>query len=249
LPYSNCSLQISIPSDMSWGGYWSLLLLLLLLLLCRKPSPFRGHEDAKKNPANDKTAMPETKMGEGNERHTRHDTKDEKNTLVWAFYFNCIRGLTFSRSDSAEPRVRQKTSWGKGSHRWLCLLVLVLVHLVWCRDTTLLVLEFQAFPYRRWISSVVSSPAPRLPASNVIWVPSASHIISHADYPVLFKLCRFICLLKWVHPCNVTAYRNTVSWQCGRDSWPRKVSKVGYAVTLRACSVFCRYLAFASNGW
>jgi hypothetical protein len=48
--------------------------------------------------------------------------------------------------------------------------------------------------------------------------------------------------------CNVTAYRNTVSWQCGRDSWPRNVSKVGYAVMLRACSVRCRYLAFASNG-
>jgi hypothetical protein len=25
-------------------------------------------------------------------------------------------------------------------------------------------------------------------------------------------------LLGWVHTCNVTAYRNTVSWQCGRDS-------------------------------
>jgi len=30
-----------------------------------------------------------------------------------------------------------------------------------------------------------------------------------------------------VHTCNITAYRNTVSWQCGRDSWPRNVSKVG----------------------
>jgi hypothetical protein len=27
--------------------------------------------------------------------------------------------------------------------------------------------------------------------------------------------------------CNVTAYRNAVSWQCGRDSWPRNVSKFG----------------------
>jgi len=26
--------------------------------------------------------------------------------------------------------------------------------------------------------------------------------------------------LRWVHTCKVTAYRNTVSWQCGRDSWP-----------------------------
>jgi hypothetical protein len=55
--------------------------------------------------------------------------------------------------------------------------------------------------------------------------------------------------LGWVHTCNTTAYRNTVSWQCGRDSWPRNVSKVGYAVTLRACSVCCRYLAVASKGW
>jgi hypothetical protein len=52
-----------------------------------------------------------------------------------------------------------------------------------------------------------------------------------------------------VHTCNVTAYRNTVSWQCGRDSWPRNVSKVAYAVTLRACSVCCRYLAISSKGW
>jgi hypothetical protein len=49
--------------------------------------------------------------------------------------------------------------------------------------------------------------------------------------------------------CNVTAYRNTVSWQCGRDSWPRNVSRVDYAVTLWACSVRCRYLAVASKGW
>jgi len=56
-------------------------------------------------------------------------------------------------------------------------------------------------------------------------------------------------LLGWVHTCNVTAYRNTVSWQCGRDSWPRNVSEVSYAVTLRACSVCCRYLAVASKGW
>jgi hypothetical protein len=55
--------------------------------------------------------------------------------------------------------------------------------------------------------------------------------------------------LSWVHTCNVTTYRNTVSWQCGRDSWPRYVSKVGYAVTLRACSVRCRYLSVASKGW
>jgi hypothetical protein len=56
-------------------------------------------------------------------------------------------------------------------------------------------------------------------------------------------------VLSWVHTCNVTAYLNTVSWQCERDSWPRNVSRVGYAVKLRACSVRCRYLAVASKGW
>jgi hypothetical protein len=56
-------------------------------------------------------------------------------------------------------------------------------------------------------------------------------------------------ILGWVHTCNVTACRNTVSWQCGRDSCPRNVSKVGYAVTLRACSVCCRYLADETKGW
>jgi hypothetical protein len=55
--------------------------------------------------------------------------------------------------------------------------------------------------------------------------------------------------LGWVDTCNVTAYRNTVSWQCGRDWWPRNVSKGGYEVTLRACLVCCRYLAVASKGW
>jgi hypothetical protein len=52
----------------------------------------------------------------------------------------------------------------------------------------------------------------------------------------------------WVHTCNVTAYRKTVSWHCERDSSQRIVSKVAYAVTLRACSVCCRYLAVASKG-
>jgi hypothetical protein len=42
-------------------------------------------------------------------------------------------------------------------------------------------------------------------------------------------------LIKVVHTCNVTAFRFTVSWQCGRGSWPRNLSKVGYGVTLRAC--------------
>ena len=56
-------------------------------------------------------------------------------------------------------------------------------------------------------------------------------------------------ILGWVYTCNVTAHRNTVSWQCRWDSWPRNVSKVGYAVTLRASWVCCRYLAVASKGW
>jgi hypothetical protein len=55
--------------------------------------------------------------------------------------------------------------------------------------------------------------------------------------------------LRWVHTCNATAYHNTVSLQCGRDSWPRNVSEVGYTVTLGACSVRCRYLAVVSKGW
>jgi hypothetical protein len=55
--------------------------------------------------------------------------------------------------------------------------------------------------------------------------------------------------LGWVHTCNVTAYRNTVSWQCRRNSCTRNVSKVGYAVTLRTFLVCCRYLAVASKGW
>jgi hypothetical protein len=43
-------------------------------------------------------------------------------------------------------------------------------------------------------------------------------------------------------PHAVTPYRD-----CGRYSWPRNVSNVYYAVTLRACSVRCRYLAVASK--
>jgi len=34
-------------------------------------------------------------------------------------------------------------------------------------------------------------------------------------------------VVKGGHNRNVTAHCNTVSWQCGRDSWPRNVSKVG----------------------
>jgi hypothetical protein len=46
-------------------------------------------------------------------------------------------------------------------------------------------------------------------------------------------------------PRIVTPYLDSV----GRDSWPRNISKFGYAVTLRARSVCCRYLAVASKGW
>ena len=75
--------------------------------------------------------------------------------------------------------------------------------------------------------------------------PRTSHV---TDYKLQSHTWR-VDVLGWVHTCNVTAYRNTVSWQCGRDWWPRNVSKVGYAVTLRACSVCCRYLAVASKEW
>ena len=30
--------------------------------------------------------------------------------------------------------------------------------------------------------------------------------------------------LRWVKTCNVTPYRNAVSWQRGRDSWPRNIT-------------------------
>jgi hypothetical protein len=60
---------------------------------------------------------------------------------------------------------------------------------------------------------------------------------------------RHTSFLRWVRSCNVTMYRNTVSWQCERDSWLRTLSKVSYAVMLRASSVRCRYLAVESKGW
>jgi hypothetical protein len=74
----------------------------------------------------------------------------------------------------------------------------------------------------------------RPPPNRVIWSSPQENIYIHYG---------------WVHTCNVTAYRNTISWQCGRDLCSRNVSKVGYAVTLRACSVCCRYLAVASKEW
>jgi hypothetical protein len=57
------------------------------------------------------------------------------------------------------------------------------------------------------------------------------------------------CCIEVGTHCNVTAYRNTVSWQCGRGWWPRNISKVGYAVTLRTCSLRSPYLSVASKGW
>jgi hypothetical protein len=92
-----------VPCHEADIGLYFFIYFIFILFLCRKPSPFAGMEMLKKknNPANGKTAMPETKMCEGKERHARHDAKDEKKTLVWAFYFYCVRGLKLSRSDSA----------------------------------------------------------------------------------------------------------------------------------------------------
>ena len=45
-------------------------------------------------------------------------------------------------------------------------------------------------------------------------------------------------------PRTVTPYRDSVDGTRDRVN----VSKVGYAVTLRACLVCCRYLAVASKG-
>jgi hypothetical protein len=53
-------------------------------------------------------------------------------------------------------------------------------------------------------------------------------------------------VLRWAHTCNVTTYRNTISWQCG---WTSNVSKVDYVVTLLACSMHCWYLVITSKGW
>jgi hypothetical protein len=41
------------------------------------------------------------------------------------------------------------------------------------------------------------------------WCP-CKHVVRMTVVPLL--------ALGWVHTCNITAYRNTVSWQCGRDS-------------------------------
>ena len=57
-------------------------------------------------------------------------------------------------------------------------------------------------------------------------VGSACNVNSHSLGPVqLGSACSVNEALRWVHTCNVTAYRNTVSWQCGRDSWPLNVTK------------------------
>jgi hypothetical protein len=63
--------------------------------------------------------------------------------------------------------------------------------------------------------------------------PGGNSVYMHKMVRVVrFKVCTH---------CNVTVYRNTLPLQCGRDSWPRNVSKVGYAVMLQACSVRCQY--------
>jgi hypothetical protein len=71
----------------------------------------------------------------------------------------------------------------------------------------------------------------------------------YSDSYWVSALCPLSSTIKVGTHCNVTVYRNTVLWQCGRDSWPRHVSKVRYAVTLQACSVCCWNLTFASKGW
>jgi hypothetical protein len=63
------------------------------------------------------------------------------------------------------------------------------------------------------------------------------------------RACAMFDVLRWVRTCNDTVYYNTISRQCGRDLCPRNVSKAGYAVTLRVCSVRCRYLVVATKGW
>jgi len=86
-----------------------------------------------------------------------------------------------------------------------------------------------------WVKRVIC-PAPQsLPGEGRTFSSfSAWHIVLHSkDASTLVTL-----------PRTVTPY-----CECGRDSWPRNVSKVGYAVTLQACSVGCRYLAIASKVW
>ena len=100
------------------------------------------------------------------------------------------------------------------------------------------------------VSSITTADAHTSAASSrVKWRPPPTdlnglvrfaerRILVSARVPSHFKRSR--------HTCNVTAYRNTVSWQCGRESWPRNVSKVGYEVMLRAffgvLSVFGRII-------
>jgi hypothetical protein len=82
-----------------------------------------------------------------------------------------------------------------------------------------------------------------------LWGVCTPHKILSSSLCSLLHSLVTSSLLGWVHTCNVIAYRNTVSWECGRDSCPRNLSKVGYAVTLRVFSMCCRYLAVASKGW
>jgi hypothetical protein len=90
--------------------------------------------------------------------------------------------------------------------------------------------------------------------SSLYWDTTPLHIsgllVAHHQ-EVSMYVCEnwyVLYVLRCVHTVTlsrtVTPYRD-----CGQESRPRNVSKVGYAVTLLACSVRCRYLAVALKGW
>jgi hypothetical protein len=80
---------------------------------------------------------------------------------------------------------------------------------------------------------------------SLLWSQDSIVNIQAGDQEIFW----FPASIKVSTHCNITAYRNTVSWQCGRDLWPCNVSKVGYVVTLWTYSVHCRYLAVTSKWW
>ena len=55
------------------------------------------------------------------------------------------------------------------------------------------------------------------------------------------RSCRYSCVVfsQEYTCCYVTAQRSRTPWQRGRDTWSRDVSKVGYGLALRDCSVRC----------
>ena len=86
-----------------------------------------------------------------------------------------------------------------------------------------------AFPQQQWSYERASLLRySTLPLFNIIsigvfkWL-NMCHVISCVLLYCLAQFLLRINCLGWVHTCNVTAYRNTVSWQCGRDSWQRNV--------------------------